>query len=82
MSEERSRPAETRTAALHLLDDIEPNVHHLSGLVVALRVLGEARDSVEPIAIAALARCAGETVDEIERKWRSALDIVRKDRGR
>ncbi|WP_156465111.1 hypothetical protein [Mesorhizobium sp. Root552] len=78
MSLTRPKSAGARKTAYNALDAIEPNVRHLTGLVAALRILGEAGDSIEPTAISALARCASETLDEIERDWRSAIDILRR----
>lgn len=67
----------TMDSALDALDGIEPSLRHLSGLVTALCLLGEVEDSIEPIAISSLARCAGETLDEVERSWRMAIGALR-----
>ncbi len=63
--------------AVDAMDDIEPALRHLIGLVTALRILGAADDSVEPIAISSIARCAGTTLDEIEQSWRTAIGALR-----
>lgn len=63
--------------ALDALDGIEPALRHLHGLITAFRILGEADDSVEPVAIASMARCARETLEEIERNWRTAIGALR-----
>jgi hypothetical protein len=64
-------------AVLEALDDIEPELRHLDGLVTAFRILGEADDAIEPVAVSALARCARETLEEIERNWRAAIYALR-----
>jgi hypothetical protein len=53
---------------------MEPDLRHLAGLITAFRILGEADDSIEPVAVSSLARCARETPDELERNWRAAID--------
>ncbi len=64
-------------SALGALDAIEPELRHLDGLITVLRVLGEATDSIEPVAISSLARCAGQTLEDIERDWRAAIEALR-----
>lgn len=59
------------------LDGIEPELRHLDGLITTLRILGEADDFIEPVAISSLARCARETLEEIERDWRTAIGALR-----
>lgn len=59
------------------LDEIEPNLQHLAGLISVLRLLGQAADSVEPVAVSSLARCSGETLDAIEQSWRMAIGALR-----
>lgn len=59
------------------LDEMDPGLRHLDGLISALRILDEAGDSIEPIAVSSLARCAHETREEIERNWRSAIGALR-----
>jgi hypothetical protein len=44
--------------ALGALDEMEPDLRHLEGLIAAFRILGEADDSIEPVAISSLALCA------------------------
>lgn len=78
MSLTRPKWAGATETAYDALDDVEPNVRHLTGLVAALRILGEAGDSIEQTAISALARCASAALDEIERDWRSAIKILRR----
>ena len=64
-------------AVLSALDDMEPELRHLDGLMTAVRILGEADDSIEPAAISSLARCACETLEEIEGSWRTAIGALR-----
>ncbi len=64
-------------SALSALDDMEPELRHLAGLITALRILGEADDCIEPVAISSLARCGRETVEELERNWRMAIGALR-----
>jgi hypothetical protein len=63
--------------ALDTLDGIEPELRHLHGLITACTILGEADDSIEPVAIASLARCAREALKEIELNWRTAISALR-----
>ena len=41
--------------AVEAIDGMEPELRQLTGLLVALRVLGEADDAIEPVAISSLA---------------------------
>ncbi len=65
------------SSAIDALDEIEPGLQHLSGLITVLKILGEADESIEPIAISSLAGCAGETLDRIEQCWRTAIGGLR-----
>lgn len=67
----------TAGSVLGALDDMEPDLRHLNGLITAFRILGEADDSIEPVAVSSLARCARETLEEIERRWRTAIGALR-----
>ncbi len=64
-------------SVLGALDEMEPELRHLDGLITAFRILGEADDSIEPVAVSSLARCARETLEEIERNWRTAIGALR-----
>lgn len=68
----RSRLVDAADLAVDALDGMEPDLRHLSGLMLALRTIGEASDAIEPAAISSLARCAGETLAELDRAWRLA----------
>ncbi len=63
--------------AVEAIDGMEPELRQLTGLLVALRVLGEADDAIEPVAISSLARSAGCTLDDIEQLWRTAIGALR-----
>jgi hypothetical protein len=56
---------------------MESELRQLAGLVTALRILGEADDAVEPVAISSLARSAGSALDDIEQFWRTAIGALR-----
>ena len=58
-----------RDALFHL----EPEIRLLEGVVTALRVLGEAPDSIEPIALAALAHCGMTAMCELKLGLRQAM---------
>ncbi|MEP9389441.1 hypothetical protein [Mesorhizobium sp. KR9-304] len=64
-------------SALGALDEMESDLRHLIGLIAAFRILGEADDSIEPVAVSSLARCAHETLEELERNWRTAIGALR-----
>jgi hypothetical protein len=67
----------TVDSALDALDAMEPELRHLDGLIAAFRILGEADDSIEPVAVSSLARCARETLEGLERNWRTAIGTLR-----
>jgi hypothetical protein len=59
------------------LDRMEPELHHLEGILTVLRTFGEAQDSVEPIAIAALARSGGDALGVVTDAWHTAFEATR-----
>jgi hypothetical protein len=65
--------------AVEAIDGMEPELRQLNGLLIALRVLGEADDAIEPVAISSLARSAGSTLDDIEELWRTAIGALRSE---
>lgn len=71
----KDRPS--HETALDALDGMEPELRQLNGLLVALRVIGEADDVIEPVAISSLSRSAGSTLDDIEQLWRTAIQSLR-----
>ena len=76
-------PAKSKTnqrrleAATEAVDDMEPELRQLAGLVMTLRYLGEADDSIEPLAISAIARSAGSTLDQNDDAWQRAIAALR-----
>jgi hypothetical protein len=62
---------------LDLIDRIEPDLRLLEGVVSVLRSLSETSDAVEPVALEAMARLAGETVDRVTSCWRESCDVLR-----
>lgn len=61
---------------LGALDDMEQDLHHLEGLITTFQILGEAGDSIEPVAVSSLARCARETLEELEQNWQVAIGAL------
>lgn len=62
-----------RTALL----DIEPELRQIEGVLKLLSILGEAGDSVEPVALAALARAGQSAFEQLSAQWRSGFDALR-----
>ena len=72
---DRGRRIDREKAAVRdLLFEMEPQIQLLEGVVSLLCILGESHDSVEPVALATLANCCGDTVSEVSSSWRAALD--------
>jgi len=77
----KGRKSADRTIAesvVGALDEMEPELRHLDGLITALRILGEADDSIDPIAVSSLARCACESLEQMEQNWSAAIGALRK----
>jgi hypothetical protein len=55
---------------------MEPELRQLEGVLALLTILGEAQDSIEPIALAALARSGRDAFDELEVSWRTIFEGV------
>lgn len=55
---------------------IEPDVRTLDGIVTALRILGDAQESIEPVALAALARCGTDAICEVKTGLRQAMEAA------
>ncbi len=72
----RSRDA----VAIDLIMKMEPELRFLEGLLVTLRSLGEARDQLEPIALAALSRCGDQAIQELWGSWQDLLEVTAEDR--
>ncbi|MBL8582983.1 MAG: hypothetical protein JNL61_12265 [Rhizobiaceae bacterium] len=62
---------------LEALDQVEHELRHLQGLLVALRALGETADSVEPIALASLGRAGCETFVSFLQAYEAAAAAAR-----
>lgn len=60
-----------------VLDQMEPDLKLLEGVVAVLRALSATDDAVEPMAIEAMAYLAGETVDRVSALWREASEQAR-----
>lgn len=83
MNKKSAKTSQAAHDALHealtdAADRMEPELYHLRGIVVALRIMGEARDSVEPVALSSLARSGGDALEIIEDAWESARLLARK----
>lgn len=59
---------------------MEPELQHLAGVLATLRIFGEAGDSIEPVALAALARSMEGSVEELTICWRELLATVAAER--
>jgi hypothetical protein len=57
---------------------MEPELRHLEGILATLLIFGEAGDSIEPAALAALARSMEGSVDELTICWRQLFEAVAK----
>jgi hypothetical protein len=57
----------------------EPKIRLLDGVVTALRLLGEAPDSIEPIALAALAHCGITAMRGLKLGLRQAMEATHID---
>ena len=53
-----------------------PELQHLAGVLATLRIFGEAGDSIEPVALAALARSMEGSAEELTICWRQLLETV------
>jgi hypothetical protein len=78
MGKNRSRGIHRQTtdgssAVIDLLLQLEPELKHLQGNIVILQALGSTTDSVEPIALAALAHSCDASFDRVMERWRASL---------
>lgn len=65
-----------------VLFDMEPELRQIEGVLTLLSILGEAGDSIEPVALAALARSGQASFEELSALWRSGFEAskdLRKD---
>ena len=58
---------------------LEPEIRLLDGVITALRLPGEAPNSIEPIALAALAHCGIAAIRELKLGLRQAMDAAHID---
>lgn len=72
-SERLRRRDEGLVNAVHRM---EPELYHLEGILATLGLFGEAGDSVEPAALAALARSMEGSVAELTACWRQVFEAV------
>lgn len=70
-------PGDQAMQLQELLHRMEPQLRLLQGAIVILHVLSETADSVEPVALAALAHLTEEPVEQITVCWREALNVAR-----
>ena len=56
---------------------MEPELQLLEGMIAALRILGEAQDSVDHSALATLAHCGQASLTEVQAGFRDALAALR-----
>ena len=74
-------PAETadpREKALAALLAMEPELRQLDGLLMLLTVLSEATESIEPMALAALAHAGRSVHEELIRQWLTCHSVLKK----
>ena len=64
-----------------VLFDMEPDLSQIEGVLTLLSILGEAGDSVEPVALAALARAGENAFEQLSGRWRAGFEAS-KDLGR
>jgi hypothetical protein len=56
---------------------MEPELRQLEGVVALLTILGKAPDSVEPIALSALARSGRQALEPLSNSWRIVFGGLR-----
>jgi hypothetical protein len=57
--------------------DMEPGLRQIEGVLKLLSILGEAGASVEPLALAALARAGESAFEPLSAQWRSGFKASR-----
>lgn len=58
----------------HAFFEIEPELRQIEGVLMLLAILGEADDSIEPIALSALARAGQAAFEQVSAQWRSGFE--------
>jgi hypothetical protein len=56
---------------------MEPGLRQIEGMLKLLSILGEAGNTVEPLALAALARAGESAFEQLSEQWRSAFKASR-----
>jgi hypothetical protein len=82
MAKDRSRKRGADHASDGVVDAVhrmEPELQQLAGVLATLRIFGEAGDSIEPVALAALARSMEGSVDELTICWQRLFGAVAKE---
>jgi hypothetical protein len=69
---------EVRTA----LFDMEPELRQIEGVLKLLSILGEGGDTVEPVALASLARAGESAFEQLSTQWRSGFEASTGSRTR
>lgn len=69
-----TRGRSVSSVAKDAVRDMEPELRHLEGVVALLTILGEAQDSVEPVALSALAKSARQIFETLSVSWRAAFE--------
>jgi len=59
------------------LSDMEPELRQIDGVLKLLSILGEAGDTIEPVALAALARAGESAFEQLSAQWRSGFEASR-----
>lgn len=72
---ENKPPNEAAESALH---DMEPELRQLDGVLTLLTILGEAQDSVEPMALASLAKAGRDAFTVLDSNWRTLFAEFRR----
>ena len=83
-TKDRVKPADERDAAAAdqiraAFFDMEPELRQIEAVLKLLSILGEAGDSVEPVALAALAHAGQSAFEQLSAQWRSGFEALRRD---
>ncbi|KQZ93245.1 hypothetical protein ASD64_19150 [Mesorhizobium sp. Root157] len=82
MAKDRGQTEELTFKNCGIVDAVhrmEPELQHLAGVLATLQIFGEAGDSIEPVALAALARSMEGSIDELTICWRQLFEAVAKE---
>lgn len=74
----RKRSGRREAAAIDgmrgVLLEMESELRQIEGVLTLMTILGEAEDSVEPVALAALARSGQTAFEQLSEQWRSGFE--------